>query len=158
MSAQNESAESNIPATLTRPQIRVLFALMRSETWTRRKSLERIAGTTQVLQIVFELRMKVTGHDGIELMGQYAKDRDGKPFSRILFRLTNIGRRRVREAFEYQSCDATNPRVNAKPGVQRKQLDQKEAADRKRLAVYEKLIAFLNAELAEIAAPGGEEP
>ena len=87
-------------ATLSPPETRVLKALLRSETCIRGTSLNRMARPSNVLQIIIDLRSKVTGVNGIELISEYAVDRDRKPFSRLLCRLTSSGRQRAQEALD----------------------------------------------------------
>jgi len=96
-SANSTAKESKTPGFTAR-QTRVLGALLQSESWIPRESVDRIAGASNGPQIILELRRKVTGHDGIEMQKADATDRDGKACKPGRYRLTLQGRQRVLEA------------------------------------------------------------
>jgi len=82
-------------STLTPRQLRLIDALLKAEGWISRESVDCIAGASNGPQIVFELRQKVTGRDGIEMRKVTASDRDGRPCKPGRYRLSPAGRERA---------------------------------------------------------------
>lgn len=93
----NSTADNNKKARLTARQSRLLEALLQSDGWISRESVDRITGASNGPQIVLEVRTKVTGHEGIEMQKADAADRDGKSCQPGRYRLTSIGRQRAQE-------------------------------------------------------------
>lgn len=95
------SALDSVDSTKFKPftprQSRVLEALLQTEGWITRESVDRIAGASNGPQIILELRRKVTGHDGIEMRKAESRDRDGKACQPGRYRLTSLGRQRALE-------------------------------------------------------------
>lgn len=81
-------------AKFTARQARVLGALMQTE-WIPRESIDHIAGASNGPHVIAELRRKVTGHDGIEMVQIEVLDRDGKPTRPGRYHLNAIGLARV---------------------------------------------------------------
>lgn len=94
----NFTAEGSKTPVFTPRQSRVLEALLMSESWISRESVDRIAGASNGPQIILELRRKVTGHEGIEMQKSDATDRDGKACKPGCYRLTSMGRQRALKA------------------------------------------------------------
>jgi len=91
----NSTVEDSKTPVFTPRQSRVLEALLQSETWISRESVDRIAGASNGPQIILELRRKVTGHEGIEMRQADATDRDGRASKPGSYRLTLAGRQRA---------------------------------------------------------------
>jgi hypothetical protein len=89
------SANSTDKARFTARQSRLLEALLTTHGWIPRESVDRITGASNGPQIVSELRAKVTGHDGIDMLRVDGTDRDGKACKPGQYRLTAIGRQRA---------------------------------------------------------------
>ncbi len=81
----------------TARQTRVLSALMPGG-WITRESVDRIAGASNGPQIIAEIRRKVTGYDGLDMVRDDVLDRDGKPSKPGRYRMNEIGRARVLDA------------------------------------------------------------
>ncbi|NPC57852.1 hypothetical protein [Caenimonas soli] len=94
----NSTAEANKTVAFTPRQSRVMDALLQTDGWISRESVDRIAGASNGPQIILELRRKVTGHDGIEMLKSDATDRDGKTCKPGRYRLTSTGRQRALKA------------------------------------------------------------
>ena len=85
---------------LTPRQSRTIAALMDKPTgWISREQIDRIAGASNGPQIIFELRRKVTGYDGLDMARLHAVDRDGKPCKPGFYRINAKGRERVAKYF-----------------------------------------------------------
>ena len=78
----------------TARQSRVLNALMPGS-WIARESIDRIAGASNGPQIIAEIRRKVTGYDGLDMVRGDVLDRDGKASKPGRYRMNEIGRARV---------------------------------------------------------------
>jgi hypothetical protein len=91
----NSKVEASRVGAFTPRQSRVLEALLQTDSWIPRESVDRIAGASNGPQIILELRRKVTGHDGIEMQKAEATDRDGKACKPGRYRLTSLGRQRA---------------------------------------------------------------
>lgn len=91
----NSTAVDRKAVVLTPRQTRLLTALLVSESWTTRESVDRIAGASNGPQIILELRRKVTGPDGIEMTYIETRDRDGRTCKPGQYRLTGQGRERA---------------------------------------------------------------
>lgn len=76
-------------------QSRVLRALIEAPDWIDRKQVDRIAGTANCPQLIKEIRLKVTGQDGIYMERVEKIDRDGKLSKPGRYRLNEIGRSRA---------------------------------------------------------------
>lgn len=86
---------------LTPRQSRTIAALMdKPKAWIRREQIDRIAGASNGPQIIFELRSKVTGYDGLDMARMDAVDRDGRPCKPGFYRINAKGRERVTKYLE----------------------------------------------------------
>lgn len=86
---------------LTPRQLRTIAALIDKPTgWISREQIDRIAGASNGPQIIFELRRKVTGYDGLDMARMDAVDRDGKPCKPGFYRINAKGRERVAKYLE----------------------------------------------------------
>lgn len=92
------SANSTDKARFTPRQSRLLHALLTTSGWIPRESVDRITGASNGPQIISELRAKVTGRDGIDMLRIDGIDRDGKACKPGQYRLTSNGRQRVLQA------------------------------------------------------------
>ena len=81
-------------AKFTARQTRVLNALMPGD-WIARESIDRIAGASNGPQVIAEIRRKVTGYDGLDMVRDDVFDRDGKPSKPGRYRMNELGRTRV---------------------------------------------------------------
>lgn len=77
-------------------QTRVIDAL-RPGGWVSRERIDREAGSSNGPDVIAKLRGKLGGHEAIDCERQPAIDRDGKPCLPGAYRLTEIGRDRLRE-------------------------------------------------------------
>lgn len=77
---------------------RVLYALLNTNGWISRESIDRIAGASNGPQIIKNLRQKITGHDGIKMVRFPALDRDGRPCHSGYYQLSPRG---CEQAMEY---------------------------------------------------------
>lgn len=94
-SSAPNSANSTGFKAFTPRQTRVLQALLGTDGWIPRESIDRIAGASNGPQIILELRRKVTGVEGIEMTHIEARDRDGRTCKPGQYRLTGLGRERA---------------------------------------------------------------
>jgi hypothetical protein len=79
---------------LTPRQERLLNALQASD-WVWREDVDRIAGASNGPEIIAQLRLKLTGHDGIDTHRVDSVDRDGNPCRPGRYRLNDVGRARL---------------------------------------------------------------
>ena len=93
----HSTADKNKATRLTARQSRLLTALLQTDGWIPRESVDRITGASNGPQIVSEVRKKVTGYEGIAMQEVDAFDRDGKPCKPGRYQLTPIGRQRAVE-------------------------------------------------------------
>lgn len=94
----NATTEAIPTAAFTPRQSRLIEALLHTEDWISRESVDRISGASNGPQIILELRRKVTGYEGIEMRKSEATDRDGRACKPGAYRLTSVGRQRAVEA------------------------------------------------------------
>ena len=80
---------------ITARESRVLYALLNTNGWISRESIDRIAGASNGPQVIKNLRQKIAGHDGIRMVRFPALDRDGRPCYPGYYRLSPQGRERV---------------------------------------------------------------
>jgi hypothetical protein len=92
------NANSTAAKRFTPRQKRLIDALLTTDGWISRESVDRIAGASNGPQIVLELRRKLTGDDGIEMEKVESTDRDGRSCKPGRYRLTGQGRQRAVEA------------------------------------------------------------
>ena len=81
-------------AKFTARQTRVLNALMPGS-WITRESIDRIAGASNGPQVIAEIRRKVAGHDGLDMVRGDVLNCDGKPSKPGRYRINETGRARV---------------------------------------------------------------
>lgn len=93
----NSTATATQTVAFTPRQTRVMEALLQTDNWISRESVDRIAGASNGPQVILELRRKVTGYDGIEMQKADATDRDGKACKPGRYRLSTQGRQRAAE-------------------------------------------------------------
>ncbi len=74
---------------------RVLCALIQTEKWISRESIDRIAGASNGPQVIKNIRLKITGHDGIKMVQFPAIDRDGRACRPGYYQLSTQGRERA---------------------------------------------------------------
>jgi hypothetical protein len=94
-SSAPNSANSTGSKAFTPRQTRVLQALLCTDGWIPRESIDRIAGASNGPQIILELRRKVAGADGIEMTHIETQDSDGRTCKPGQYRLTGQGRERA---------------------------------------------------------------
>jgi hypothetical protein len=100
---ENPSVLSSVHSTqisFTAREYRILHALLNSNHWINRESIDRIAGASNGPQVIQNLRRKITGYDGLEMIQFPALDRDGKHCRVGHYRFTPIGRERVQKYLE----------------------------------------------------------
>ena len=102
----NSTAANSHTARLTPRQSRLIIALLQTQEWISRESVDRIAGASNGPQIILELRRKVTGHDGIEMQKAEATDRDGRACKPGRYRLSTLGRDRALAAAVSNTTEA----------------------------------------------------
>lgn len=79
---------------LTPRQARLLEALKARE-WLWREEVDRICGASNGPEIVAQLRAKLTGYDGLEMIRVESTDRDGQACRPGRYSLNAVGRARV---------------------------------------------------------------
>lgn len=102
-SKENSSVPSIFHSThfsVTAREYRVLRALINSNSWISRENIDRIAGASNGPQVIKNIRRKITGHDGLEMVQFQTLDRDGKLCRPGHYRLTATGRERVQKCLE----------------------------------------------------------
>lgn len=102
-SIENPSVPSSVHSTqisITARENRVLLALLKSNGWISRENIDRIAGASNGPQVIKNLRRKITGYDGLEMVQLRDLDRDGKCCRPGYYRLTAIGRERAQKYLE----------------------------------------------------------
>jgi hypothetical protein len=103
-SKENPSAPdsaNSIPMKLTPRQMRVLQALLERAGLVSREQIDRIAGASNGPQIIQEVRQKVTGYDGLQMVRRDSVDRDGKPCKPGWYYLTDVGRARANKVVKH---------------------------------------------------------
>jgi len=79
---------------------RAIYALLQSDQWISRESIDRIAGASNGPQVIKNIRLKITGHDGIKMVQFQAIDRDGRLCRPGYYQLTLQGRERAMNYLE----------------------------------------------------------
>jgi hypothetical protein len=82
--------------TITARERRVIHLLLETREWVSRETIDRVAGASNGPQIVMDIRKKITGHDGLQMVRRSAVDRDGRQCWPGYYRLTPIGAQRAR--------------------------------------------------------------
>ncbi len=77
-------------------QARVIDAL-RPGGWVSREQIDREAGASNGPDIIAKLRGKLGGHEAIDMRTENEIDRDGRPCHPGSYRLSEIGRERLRQ-------------------------------------------------------------
>lgn len=77
------------------PRQRRLAAALATGRWVSREDVDSIAGTSNGPEIVRQLRRRVTGDDGLEMMLFDGFDRDGQPVKYGRYRFTPDGKGRA---------------------------------------------------------------
>lgn len=95
-SSAPHSADSK-PLKLTPRQVRVLKALMSCKGCISREQVDRIAGASNGPQIIKEIRKKLTGYEGLDMLRIDALDRDGRPCKPGWYQINPLGRSRVKK-------------------------------------------------------------